>query len=86
MKKMANPFFEAFRQRAPSQGPNIFTMLQQFKANPIGFLMQKKMHLGPNVNVNDPNSVLQYLIDSKQVPQSRVDWAKQQLSSLGSGR
>lgn len=92
MKKMANPFFEALGQRvapnAPGSGggPNIFAMAQQFKANPIGFLIQKKMHIAPNVNMNDPNAMLEYLVNSKQVPQSRVDWAKKQLSSLGGGR
>ena len=79
MKKMSNPFFEAFRQRTPSQGPNIFTMAQQFKANPIGFLMQKKMNLPPNVNASDPNAILNYLVNSGQVSQSRVDWARQQM-------
>lgn len=89
---MANPFFEAFgnamMQSAPSNnaGSNIFTMAQQFKANPLGFLMQKKLKLGPNINTHDPNEMLNYLVNSGQIPQSRVEWAKQKLSSLGGTR
>lgn len=81
---MPNPFYEALGQSAGNVAmPNLFAMLQQFKTNPIAFIAQKKLNLGPNVNVHDPNAMLSYLVNSGQVPQSRVDWAKQQLSSLG---
>ncbi len=80
---MSNPFYEALGQTTGNGGmTNLFTMLQQFKANPIAFIAQKKLRIEPNVNMNDPNAMLNYLVNSGQVSQSRVDWAKQQLSSL----
>lgn len=89
---MPNPFYEALSQtmtpNAANNGemPNLFAMLQQFKTNPIAFIAQKKLHLKPNINMSDPNAMLSYLVSSGQVPQSRVDWAKQQLSSLRGGQ
>lgn len=77
---MANPFYSALNPTVPqAPGPNIFQMAQQLKANPLQFILQKKLNIPMNL-MNNPDAMLDYLVRTNQVPQSRVDWAKQQLT------
>ena len=54
---------------------NVFQMAQQLRSDPIGFL-QKSGYNIPS-NLNDPNSIIQYLMNSGQVTQSQYDRARQ---------
>lgn len=83
---MANPFFEAImgnnsRGSIPSKEV-LVQMAQQFKRNPLGFLLQKKLNIPSNL-VGNPDAMLGYLLQSGQVQQSQVDWAKQQMAQQG---
>lgn len=51
-------------------------MLEQLKANPIQFVMSRKFNL-PNGIANDPNAILNYLLQSGQVNQNQVNQAYQ---------
>ena len=45
---MPNPFFTALMGGGNATGPNpqnLMSMVQQFKANPMGFLLQKKLNI-----------------------------------------
>ena len=54
--------------------PNqLFQSLQQLKANPMQFLMQKRLNLPQNVSMNDPNGILDYLVRSGQISQQQVN-------------
>ena len=53
---------------------NLLSMYQQFRANPMQMLA-KKYNL-PN-NLNDPNEIIQYLLNSGQITQSQVNQAMQ---------
>ena len=81
---MPNPFFDAMMgNRASLAGPqNLIGMAQQFKANPIGFLLQRRLNVPANIS-NDPNAILQHLISTGQVDPSRVELAKQELFKMG---
>lgn len=85
---MANPFFTALNANVANSsmqsGPNIFQMAQQLKANPLLFILQRKLNIPTNL-MNDPNAMLNYLVGTKQIPQTQVDWAKQQLIQMGRG-
>lgn len=59
----------------PMMGANPLQMMQQLKANPIQFLQRA----GYNVpdNLNDPNAIIQHLMNSGQVSQSAYNRARQ---------
>ena len=58
--------------------PNQFAgMLQQIKANPIQFLMQRRFNLPSNVPANDPQAILNHLLRTGQVSQQQINNAYQ---------
>ena len=50
-------------------------MLQQLKANPLQFLMQRRMNIPQGVN--DPQAILNHLVQTGQVSQEQVNRAYQ---------
>lgn len=81
---MANPFFNAMMGQSPmlSGLQNLYSMLPQFKANPLGFILQQKMNIPANI-ANNPDAILQHLVNTGQVNPSRVDAARQELIKMG---
>jgi len=58
--------------------PNqILGMLQQFKANPMQMLMQRRMNLPQGFNMQDPNAILNHLVQTGQVSQDQINQAYQ---------
>lgn len=51
---------------------NIFQMYQQLRQNPMQMLA-RRFNIPSNVNMNDPNSIIQHLINSGQVSQQQVN-------------
>lgn len=68
---MNNPLM-ANRAPAPM---NPMQMLQQLRANPMQFLRQAGFNV-PN-NLNDPNQIIQHLMNSGQVSQDAYNRARQ---------
>lgn len=64
-----------FQQLGQTPQQNPMQMLQQLRQNPIQFLRQA----GYNVpsNLNDPNAIIQHLMNSGQVSQQRYERARQ---------
>ena len=62
-------------------GMNIMQMLAQLKGNPIGVLK----NAGFNVpdNLNNPQEIIQHLMNSGQVNQSQVNQAQQMAQTFG---
>ena len=56
--------------------PNMMQMLGQFKANPMQFLMSRKFNV-PQSMANDPNAILNHLLQTGQVNQNAVNRAYQ---------
>lgn len=77
---MANPFFNALGGAALG-GMNPTKMLAQLKSNPLGMLRQ----YGFNVpeNLNDPNAIIQHLMNSGQINQSQYNTARQMAQQYG---
>lgn len=71
---MPNPF---------GNNMNPMQMLQQLKANPMQFILQRRMNLPQNVNTSDPNAILNYLVQSGQVNQNQINQAYQMAQSMG---
>lgn len=59
----------------PLIGANPMQMIQQLKANPIQFLQRAGFNV-PN-NLNDPNQIIQHLMNSGQISQQRYEQARQ---------
>ena len=51
---------------------NVLWMLQQFKMNPMQMLLQRRMNVPQNM-MNDPNAILNHLLQTGQVSQAQVD-------------
>lgn len=68
---MANPIFAAMN----GNQPNMMQMLQQLKANPAQFLMQRKFNLPQGVDTNNPQAIINHLVSSGQVSQDAYNRA-----------
>ena len=64
------------------QIPNIMQMLSQIKSNPMQFLLQRKMNI-PQDMANDPNAILNHLLQTGQVNQSQMNAAYQMAQQMG---
>lgn len=59
----------------------IMQMLQQFKQNPMQMLLQRRLNVPQNV-MNDPNAILNYLVQSGQVSQQQINSAYQMMGQF----
>lgn len=51
---------------------NIFALYQQFRQNPMQMLA-RRFNIPNNVDMNDPNSILQHLINTNQISQQQIN-------------
>ena len=65
-----------------NNAPNMMQMLQSFKANPMQFLMSRKFNV-PQSMANDPNAILNHLLQTGQVNQETVNRAYQMAQRFG---
>lgn len=66
---MPSPIYQQFNPQS-----NLLGMLQQFRSNPMGMLA-KKYNIPQNLN--NPNDIIQHLLNTKQVSQEQVNRAMQ---------
>lgn len=62
---------------------NMMAMLQQLKANPVQFLIQRRFNIPQNISLNDPNAILNYLVSSGQISQNQINNAYQMAQQMG---
>ena len=67
---MNNPMFGG---NMPSVNP--MQMLQQLRQNPVQMLRQAGLNVPDNLN--DPNAIIQHLMNSGQISQQRYEQARQ---------
>ena len=60
---------------------NPIQMLSQLKQNPMA-LLSRRFKIPQNVNMQDPNAVIEYLMNSGQVSQGMYNMANQQLAQM----
>ena len=58
-------------------------MLSQLKANPLQFLMQRRMNLPQNIDMNNPQAILNHLVQTGQVSQNQINSAYQMMQKMG---
>lgn len=59
---------------------NPFQIMNQFKHNPMA-LLSKRFNIPQNIG-NDPNQIIQHLMNTGQVSQQQYNMANQQLSAM----
>lgn len=62
--------------------PNIQQMLGQIKSNPMQFLLQRKMNVPQNM-MNDPQAIINHLVQTGQVNQNQINSAYQMAQQMG---
>ena len=60
---------------------NIVQMLGQLRQNPMQFLMQRKFNV-PQSMANDPNAIINHLLQTRQITQEQLNAAYQQMGRL----
>ena len=56
---------------------NIMRMLQQFKQNPMQFLLQKRLNIPQGIPMNDPQAIFNHLVSTGQISQQQINQAYQ---------
>lgn len=69
--------FDNIGSNAPNTPPNAKDALQRIKADPAGVLRQRGLNV-PN-GMNNPQAIINHLVQSGQVPQNRLTMALQML-------
>lgn len=59
----------------------LLQMLPQLKANPMQFLLQRRLNVPPNM-ANNPQAILNHLLQTGQVSQEQVNRAYQQMGQF----
>lgn len=75
---MSNPLFQ---QMGGQTAQNPMQMLQQIKSNPAAVLKQAGLNIPDGMN--DPRQIINHLMQSGQVQNSRLQMAQQMLSQMG---
>lgn len=65
----------------PNNPMNMMQMLQQFKANPLQMLAQRRFNVPANM-ANDPQAILNHLLQTGQVSQDAINQAYSQMSQF----
>lgn len=60
---------------------NPIQMIQMLKQNPMAML-SKRYNIPQNVNTQDPNAIIQHLMNTGQVSQDMYNAANQQLNAM----
>lgn len=77
---MANPFFNALGGAAMGN-LNPMTILAQLKQNPMAML--QKAGFNVPANLNNPQAIVQHLMNSGQITQDQVNRAQQMAQQYG---
>ena len=59
---------------------NILELYSQFRNNPVQ-LLKRRFNIPDNVNINNPNDIIQHLLNTGQVSQNQVNQAMQMRSN-----
>ena len=68
---MASPLYQQFN---PTQNNNLLGMIQRYRSDPMSMLMQR---FNIPQNINNPNDIIQHLLNTNQVTQAQVNRAMQ---------
>ena len=75
MQQPINPLIQMFGGGFPQ-------ILQQFKANPMQIILQRRFNIPQNMT-GDPNAMIQHLLTTDQISQNQFDSAYSFMRRLG---
>ena len=78
---MSNLFQSLGQVRQQPQNP--MQMVQQVKSDPAAFLKQQGFNIPQGINMHDPNAIINSLIQSGQIPNSRYQQVMQMMRGMG---
>ena len=55
---------------------NFMNQFNQFRQNPLSYMMQSKMNIPQNMQNSSPQEIQQYLLNSGAINQSQMNWAQ----------
>ena len=76
---MSNPIYESMKQQTQT---DLMQMVQQLKSNPIKFLNDRGFNIPSNIDLSNPNSIINSLMQSGQVNNSRHQQAMRMLGGM----
>lgn len=74
---MSNPLYKEMM----NANGNPMQMLNQLRANPIQYILNRGFNLPQNIG-NNPNSIIQHLLNSGQVSQSKYNQVMQMVQNF----
>ncbi len=74
---MSNQLYKSMMNSPDS----ILSAVQSLKQNPMQFIMQKKFNVPQNI-MNDPNAIIQHLMNTGQVSQQSYNDAVRKIGQL----
>lgn len=77
---MANPVFDALKGGAPNVPMNPMQMLNALKSDPVSVLRSRGLNIPDGMN--NPNQIIQHLLQSGQIPQARYQQAVQMMQGM----
>ena len=63
-------------------GGNPMQMLQAFRSNPMQFLSRMNLNVPQNI-MNDPQAIINHLLQTRQITQEQINSAYQMLGQFG---
>lgn len=60
---------------------NFMNQLNQLRQNPVQFLMQRNLNIPQNIS-NDPNKIVQHLMNTGQITQAQYNQAMQTVRQM----
>ena len=76
---MSNPLYKALG----GNQQNMMQMVQQLKANPMQFLVQRKFNLPQNIDTSNPQAIINQLVQSGQISQEQINRAYSMAKQFG---
>lgn len=61
-------------------------LVQQIKNDPSGFLSNKGFSIPEGIDTNNPNAIINSLMQSGQIGNPRMQWAMQVINRMRGGR
>lgn len=82
---MSNPLYDSMKDKSPQQPQQInpMQMIQQLKSNPIQFLKNRGFNIPNEVDLKNPQSIINSLIQSGQINNGRYQQAIQMMRGIG---
>lgn len=78
---MANKLFQEMTGQNQNGGQNLFSEYQSLRSNPMEYFMRKRLNIPQEIS-NNPQAIVQHLMNTGQMSQQQFNMLKQQVSQM----